>query len=95
MTLCPQRVPAQIRFDVTPPIHTHLHPPLTHFQTCTGLKAVRVKVLFPNHSLVASVESHTRHSKETDPRGDAEDGQHLPLVGVAALCGGEKTVQGS
>lgn len=42
--------------------------------------------------LVAPVESRARHSEKTHPRGDAEDGQHLPLVGVAALCarGGER-----
>lgn len=42
------------------------------------------------HSLVAAVKSHACHSEETDPRGDAEDGQHLPLVGVAALCRGRR-----
>lgn len=42
------------------------------------------------HSLVASVERHACDSEETDPRGDAEDGQHLPLVGVTALCRGGK-----
>lgn len=44
-------------------------------------------------SLVVAVESHTCHSKKTDPRGNAEDGQHLPLVGVTTLCGGENKVQ--
>lgn len=42
------------------------------------------------HLLVAAIESHACHSEETDPRGDAEDGQHLPLVGVTALCRGRR-----